>query len=105
MRTVVLLSITLLGSVAGLFAGAYGYHLSHPIRAVPSGTRLGRPYDGLQAVHRGEADAIEHHLGRQNWIIGGALLGAGAGFVGTVLVSRAVGVGGGRGRPDSDPAT
>src|SRR4051794_36726353 len=91
MRIVLLLAITLLGGVAGVFVGGSGYNLAHPIRNTPPRAIPGGPGSqlrGLQGAHQGVADALERHTGRHNWIIGGALAGAGLGFVGTVLVSR-----------------
>jgi hypothetical protein len=88
MRIVTLLAITLLGGVAGFFAGGYAYNLGHPSRSTPSGAGPGLRDRGLQAAHLAVADALERHRGRHNWLIGGALGGAGIGFVGTVLVSR-----------------
>lgn len=102
MRLIALLTLTLMGGAAGLFAGGYGYNLSHPIGIAPGGSGAGTPDGNLQAAHRGVADALERHAGRQNWLIGGTILGAGIGFVGTVLASRVVHAEGHRGRPGSD---
>src|SRR5687767_10404606 len=88
MRIVSLLAITLLGGVAGFFAGGYAYNLGHPSRPSPGGVAPGSRDRGLQAAHLAVGDALERHRGRHNWLIGGALGGAGIGFVGTVLVSR-----------------
>lgn len=104
MRIIVLLAITLIGGVVGLFAGVHLYDLSHPIRTDPGGASAGTPYGSLQSAHRGVADALERQAGRHKWLVGGTLIGAGVGFFGTVLASRAGREGGGRWRPDSDAA-
>jgi len=88
MRILALLALTLLGGAAGFFAGGYSYNLSHPIRSAPGRSGAGSPHGELQAAHRGVTSALERHTGRHNWLIGGALIGAGVGFVGTVLASR-----------------
>jgi hypothetical protein len=91
MRIIILLTITLLGGVAGFFVGGYGYNFSHPsptTRVVLSGPRPGSQLRGLRAAARGVGDALDYHARRHNWLIVGALAGATIGFVGTVVFSR-----------------
>ncbi|MGC8643937.1 MAG: hypothetical protein ACP5XB_29105 [Isosphaeraceae bacterium] len=76
-RTFALLVLTLLGGATGFFAGSYSYNFCHPI-----------PLGGLQVAVRDVGQSLERHLDRQNWLLGGAIIGSGVGFVGTVLASR-----------------
>lgn len=102
MRMIALLTLTLLGGAPGFFAGGYSYNLTHPNRLTSGGSQAVSPYGDLRSAHLGVASALERHRGRHNWLIGGAILGAGVGFVGTLLAVRCGHTDGHRKRPGSD---
>lgn len=93
MRVVFLLAITILGGVAGSFAGGYTYNHRNPPRPRPPLVAPGEPgiaaqFRNIQILQGESSDALDRHVGRQNWLIGGALAGMGVGFFGSLIASR-----------------
>ncbi len=86
MRIALLLAITIMFGVAGFFIGGYAFNFTHPVSAIPRSPAS--QTSGLQSVHRQVAVAAEHHMDRHNWLHGGAIVGAGLGFLGTLLISH-----------------
>jgi hypothetical protein len=87
MRIVILLVITLAGGTAGFFAGGYAFNAAHLAQANTS--VAASQASGIRGAHRQVAGALDRHIERHNWLIGGALGGAGVAFVSAALASRA----------------
>ena len=89
MRIAIVLALTILGGVIGFYAGYYAYQLTHPRQTASSKPVARSQNETLQNAYRRAGSSLERVRNRQNWLIGGALIGGGIGLAGTVIAFRA----------------
>jgi len=85
LRITLLLTITLLGGIAGFFIGGYSYDFLHPTKPPPRlsvSRNSGDQIRSLQAAQPGVTEALDRHQGRYNWFVVGALAGSALCFLG-----------------------
>ena len=84
-RIVALLAATACGAAAGHQAGFYAFSVCHPIAYPKESSDSASIYERMQTDGRRSAVALEHHMARHSWLIGGAACGA---LFGVVLCAR-----------------
>ena len=84
-RIVALLAAAACGAAAGHQAGFYAFSVCHPIAYPKESSDSASIYERIQTDGRRSAIALEHHMARHSWLIGGAACGA---LLGVVLCAR-----------------
>ena len=87
-RIVVVLAPVACGAAAGHQAGFYAFNFCHPIAYPKESSDSASIYERIQADSRRSAVALEHHMARHSWLIGGAVIGACGALIGVALLAR-----------------
>jgi len=84
---VVLVSLAC-GAAAGHQAGFYAFNFCYPLSYPKETSDSASMNEHIQTNSRRSAVALEHHMARHSWLIGGGVIGAFGALFGVALLAR-----------------